>query len=486
MTRKISLGPLNRVEGDLDIQLSLNENQQTIASAQVKSTLYRGFENLLTGKAVMDALAITPRVCGICSISQSVAAAKVIADFANMSMAENGQRVTNILLASEIIADILTHFYLFFMPDFANSAYSNMPWSDEINTHFTAVSGTQHGGMLKARAEFLHIMGILAGKWPHSMVFQPGGVSKTVSISEQLKLLGIIANFKKYLEQVVFGDDLQVIVNLNNQAELENWQQAHAFNHSNLSLFLGVSDSLNLAKFGGNDLNHSQLLAFPAFEQVSGNYYQGGVFLENKHQSLATDNIVEHHQFAKLHGEQFSPKEGLTQPDINKKEAYTWCKAPRYNNQVMETGSLARQFINGESLATSLVNNSGTNIHNRMVLRLVELAKLTLKIETWVKEIEPNNAFCHPLELPKEGQGIGLSEAARGSLGHWMTVENGKITNYQIVAPTSWNFSPRDNQGVAGVLEQALANIPYQSHQDKQMLQHIIRSFDPCMLCTVH
>ena len=152
----------------------------------------------------------------------------------------------------------------------------------------------------------------------------------------------------------------------------------------------------------------------------------------------------------------------------------------------METGSLARQFINGESLAQSLVNSTGTNIHNRMILRLVELAKLTLQIENWVKDIEPKNAFCHQIKLPKEGQGIGLSEAARGSLGHWLTVENGKISNYQLVAPTSWNFSPRDNQGVAGALEQSLAKLPYQSEQDKQMLQHIIRSFDPCMLCTVH
>jgi len=483
MTRKISLGPLNRVEGDLDIQLSLDENEQYIESAQVKSTLYRGFENLLTGKAVMDALAITPRVCGICSISQSVAAAKAIADFAQIPMAANGQRVTNILLASEMVADILTHFYLFFMPDFANPAYSNKAWSEEINVNFTAVSGNQHGAMLKARAEFLHVMGILAGKWPHSMVFQPGGVSKTVSMSEQLKLLGIIANFKSYLEQVVFGDKLETISNIANQAELENWQQSHPFNHSNFSMFLGISQSLNLPGFGASS---GQLLAFPAFEQENSHYYQGGAFLDNQVQALATNNIIEHHKFAKLYGEQSSPVNGFTQPDINKADAYTWCKAPRYNSKVMETGSLARQFINGDSLAQSLVSNTGTNIHNRMVLRLVELAKLTLQIERWIKDIEPKNTFCNQVELPKEGQGIGLSEAARGSLGHWMTVENGKISNYQLVAPTSWNFSPRDNQGVSGALEQSLAKLPYQSEQDKQMLQHIIRSFDPCMLCTVH
>jgi len=485
MSRKISLGPLNRVEGDLDIQLSLDEscNQTRIASAQVKSTLYRGFENLLNGKSVMDALAITPRVCGICSISQSVAAAKAIANFANIPMAENGQRVTNILLASEMVADILTHFYLFFMPDFADDAYQKQPWAEKVNERFTAVSGTQHGPMLKARAEFLHIMGVLAGKWPHSMVFQPGGVSKVVTLSEKLKLLGIINNFTNYLEQNIFGDSLENIIAFESDISLLTWQQNHATDHSDFSLFLQLSQTLDLDNYGASSNN---LLAFPAFEQTTNNYYQGGVFINNQLQSLNPDFILEDHKFAKLHGKQFAPQQGLTQPDINKEQAYTWCKAPRYNGHVMETGSLARQFIQGDPLAKSLVNKSGANVHNRMVLRLIELAKLTKQISTWIAEITPKDTFCHQGALPKEGQGIGLSEAARGSLGHWFNVEKGKVTNYQLIAPTSWNFSPRDNQGNEGALEQALTQLPYDSEQEKQMLQHIIRSFDPCMLCTVH
>ncbi len=79
-----------------------------------------------------------------------------------------------------------------------------------------------------------------------------------------------------------------------------------------------------------------------------------------------------------------------------------------------------------------------------------------------------------------------MSEAARGSLGHWFTVEKGKISNYQVIAPTSWNFSPRDNLGVPGALEFALAGLNYGSDKNKQMMQHVIRSFDPCMMCTVH
>jgi hydrogenase large subunit len=92
-----------------------------------------------------------------------------------------------------------------------------------------------------------------------------------------------------------------------------------------------------------------------------------------------------------------------------------------------------------------------------------------------------------PAELPDEGHGIGLTEAARGSLGHWLVVQDGRLANYQIVAPTSWNFSPRDAQGTPGALEQALVNAPVLAGETTPVsVQHIVRSFDPCMVCTVH
>jgi uptake hydrogenase large subunit len=89
--------------------------------------------------------------------------------------------------------------------------------------------------------------------------------------------------------------------------------------------------------------------------------------------------------------------------------------------------------------------------------------------------------------LPAEANGIGLTEAARGALGHWLRVERGRIANYQIVAPTTWNFSPRDAGGVPGALEAALVGAPVHDGEATPVaVQHIVRSFDPCMVCTVH
>ncbi|MBP6617690.1 MAG: nickel-dependent hydrogenase large subunit, partial [Burkholderiaceae bacterium] len=113
---RLLVGPFNRVEGDLEVVLDVDGGR--VASAHVNATMYRGFEQILQGKAPHDALVYVPRICGICSVSQSVASARALADLGGLTMPPNGQHATNLMLATENLADHLTHFYLFFMPDF--------------------------------------------------------------------------------------------------------------------------------------------------------------------------------------------------------------------------------------------------------------------------------------------------------------------------------------------------------------------------------
>ncbi len=102
-------------------------------------------------------------------------------------------------------------------------------------------------------------------------------------------------------------------------------------------------------------------------------------------------------------------------------------------------------------------------------------------------ELVPGEPWCISPQLADETSGVGLIEAARGSLGHWLTVRRGRIHNYQIIAPTTWNFSPRDSAGTPGALEQALAGLPASATEPlPAAIHHVVRSFDPCMVCTVH
>ena len=92
--------------------------------------------------------------------------------------------------------------------------------------------------------------------------------------------------------------------------------------------------------------------------------------------------------------------------------------------------------------------------------RLLELALVVPAMESWVQALQPGEAFCASGEMPDEASGVGLVEAARGSLGHWLSIRRGRIERYQIIAPTTWNFSPRDSAGQPGPLEQALIGTP--------------------------
>jgi hydrogenase large subunit len=153
----------------------------------------------------------------------------------------------------------------------------------------------------------------------------------------------------------------------------------------------------------------------------------------------------------------------------------------------MEVGALARQAVNGHPLIRDLVAQSGGSVRNRVIARLLEIALVVVAMEDWAKALKAKEPFCNHARMPDAAQGYGMIEAARGSLGHWLKIKKGRILNYQIIAPTTWNFSPRDVQGTPGALEQALIGAPVRDGEKPPVsVQHIVRSFDPCMVCTVH
>ena len=446
---RLVVGPFNRVEGDLEVRLDIRAGK--VASAEVVSPLYRGFEEMLRGKDPRDALVIAPRICGICSVSQSVAAAAALAEAQGLAPAPNGRLAANLVHAAENIADHLTHFYMFFMPDFTRPIYAGREWFGDISARFAAMRGTAVQDVLPARAQFLHLVGLMAGKWPHTMAIQPGGMTRVVSASEIRHLRAILAAFRRFLETHVFGASPESFAALASRGDLEAWAGAQ------------------------------------------GHFFARGLWEEGGVGCLNTGLISEDISSAWLEGEGARhPFEGETKPDGGMRAGYTWCKAPRLEGRIVEVGALARQVVAGHPLARDLLaggreNGGRGNVEARIVARFIEIALLVPAMERWLSEIRPREPFIAHGAAFESGEGAGLTEAARGALGHWLRVEEGRISNYQIIAPTTWNFSPRDEAGQPGPLETALEGAPVQEGEEAPVsVQHIVRSFDPCMVCTVH
>jgi uptake hydrogenase large subunit len=98
----------------------------------------------------------------------------------------------------------------------------------------------------------------------------------------------------------------------------------------------------------------------------------------------------------------------------------------------------------------------------------------------------PRRADVPPAESQQDGDGFGAINAARGSLGHWLRIRDGKIANYQVITPTAWNGSPRDTAGRRGHWEESFLGLEIRDPENPVELFHIVRSHDACLVCTVH
>ena len=184
------------------------------------------------------------------------------------------------------------------------------------------------------------------------------------------------------------------------------------------------------------------------------------------------------------------PFSGATTPYASgqSSKSYSWIKAPRYDNEVVETGPLAEMIINGNRLFQDLINKDGPSVFARELARLVRPAHLLNPMATMISELLENreDSFYHAVKEIPDGEGAGMIQAARGALGHWVKIRDGKILHYQIITPTSWNGSPRDERGVRGAWEEALIGTPIKNIKNPVEAGHVVRSFDPCLVCAVH
>jgi hydrogenase large subunit len=482
MTRRV-IGPFNRVEGDLEVKIDIAGDR--VADAWVVSPLYRGFEQILQGRDPLDGLVFAPRICGICSVSQSMAAALAIQEMQGLQSPPNGELARNIVLAAENVADHLTHFYLFFMPDFCRETYAAEAWYPAAAARFRAISGAAAREALPARSAFMHIMGILAGKWPHTLSLQPGGSSRAVEAQEQMRLIAILAAFRRFLETVLFAAPLERIATLADIEALETYRTEAPATSGDFRHFLAIAAALQLERMGrGAD----RFMSYGNYWRGGRPHFARGLYAEGALESFDPTQITEDLSHSWMSGgAPAHPYDGVTMPSEENARGYTWCKAPRLAGRVVEVGALARQAVDGQPLVRDLLARQGGSVLARVVARGIEIARIVIAMEQWVRELRPREAFCHHAPMPEEAAAAGMVEAARGSLGHWVRLRRGRILNYQIVAPTTWNFAPRDAAGQPGALETALVGAPVRPGEtDPVAVQHIVRSFDPCMVCTVH
>ncbi len=216
------------------------------------------------------------------------------------------------------------------------------------------------------------------------------------------------------------------------------------------------------------------------------------------------------------------PKEGtkthIKYLDENGK--YSWIKAPRWRGKPCEVGPLARYIIVYTKVKQGHVKPSWVDelivkqidtvsellglppekwlptTVGRTIARALEAQMAAHTNLYWMKKLYDNikagdtsvanMSKWDPSTWPKEAKGVGITEAPRGSLGHWVIIKDGKVANYQCVVPTTWNGSPKDPRGQHGAFEECMIDTPVKIAEKPLEVLRGIHSFDPCLACSTH
>jgi len=484
MSNVISISPFNRVEGDLKIKVKIENGM--IADARASGTMFRGFEQILKGHLPEDAIVYTPRICGICSISHSVASSNALAAISEaFAPSKNGQLAKNISHATENAMSHITQFYVYFAPDLLNQKHASLKYYPVVEKRLAQLNGESSKTVIAERKRFLEILGLIGGKWPHTLAIQPGGITKSLGSSDIFRISGILKQFSSMAESVLLGMPVEDYLKIRSVSDFDAAFSGDDNPASDLGLFYRFAAEAGFMTMGKGP---GRFICGGCYPETDGTLYIPSGYINGNISNLSTEKITEsiHYSFFDAPKPSSNPEFDESVPKWDKPDAYSWAKAPRYNGEVIEVGAIARQLIAGDPLIAEFFSLYGSTVFTRVFARLHEGVKLLRKMSGWIEELEVNENYFIRNTLKERASGIGITEAARGILGHWICVEGGKISNYQVITPTGWNASPRDEKETPGALEQALINTKIENESNPVEIDHVIRSYDPCLVCTVH
>ena len=337
---------------------------------------------------------------------------------------------------------------------------------------------------LRLQIKATRAIAIFGGKVPHTQFTISGGVTCYESLRpERLEeYRSLLRETREFVEQMYIPDLLAVA------SYYKDWA--------------GIGGCTNYMAFG----------EYPKIEKdLNSRWLPPGVIM-NRDLSTVHDvdpNAIYEHVAASWYegSEARHPYEGVTEPKYTKlgdTERYSWMKAPRYQDEPMEVGPLAAVLVaygkgQPETVAAVdlVLNHLGVGpeaLHStlgRTAARGIHTLTIAQKMEEWLDELvdnlkSGNNKIAENHEMPDEAEGVGFADVPRGALSHWIKIKGGKIENFQLVVPSTWNLGPRCAKGKLGPVEEALINTPIADPKRPVELLRTVHSFDPCIACGVH
>jgi len=510
----LDISPVGRVEGDLDIRVDVDNGH--VVNAWTQAELFRGFEIILRDKDPQAGLVVTPRACGICGASHLTCAAWALDTAWGTEVPRNAILARNLGQIVESLQSIPRYFYGLYAIDLTNKKYRKSPFYEEAVRRFAPFTGTSYEHGVTISGKPVEIYALFGGQWPHSSFMVPGGVMCAPTLTDVTRAWAILEYFKRnWIESLWLGCSLERYEQIKSYDDFMAWlEESPAHRDSDLGFYWRMGLDVGLQHYGSGVnkfiswgyLPHEDRYQKPTIEtRNAAVIMKSGVYdaAKDTHVLMEQGQTRENtsHAWYQESGADVHPFERRTQAlaknDTGFSEQYSWATAVRHvSNGRLEAGPLSRQLVAGGKHGESWQHHDpfildmfkrlgGASVHLRQLARVHEVLCLYRQAERCLREFQLNEPwYIKPRE--RDGRGWGATEASRGALAHWVELEGGKIKNYQIIAPTTWNVGPRDADGARGPIEQALIGTPIADPEDPVEVGHVARSFDSCLVCTVH
>jgi [NiFe] hydrogenase large subunit len=518
---RVVIDPVTRIEGHLRIEVEIRNGQ--VAAAWSSGMLFRGIETILKDRNPEDAWLFTQRLCGVCTYVHGSSSVRCVENALGITVPANARTIRNLQMGAQFLHDHIVHFYHLHALDWmdltaalnadpaktASLATTVSPKAAAID--FAAVQGRLKtfvaGGQLgifagaywphpaylldpeenlllaahylealKLQVKAGRMHAIFGGKNPHPQSLKVGGVT----CRDEATAAGI-AEFRALLQETqAFIDNVYVPDAVLLAQAYPEWS--------------GLGGTGNYLAFG----------EFPqSTEEPTSLYFPQGVILNRgKAAALKIADVSEHVKHSWYDGETARhPSVGETVPRVaalSTADRYSWLKAPRYAGEPLEVGPLARVMVayqSNQAVKTAVdgflknAKLSFDQMHStigRTAARALETTVIAQAMGGWLNALQSGGSLQQPWSMKASASGFGLNEAPRGALGHWIQIQNGKIGNYQMVIPSTWNFGPRCGADKPGPVESALVGTPVADPARPVEVLRTVRSFDPCIACAVH
>lgn len=541
--QKIVIDPVTRIEGHLRVEIEVDENN-VVTEAWASGQLFRGIETILKGRDPRDTGLIAQRICGVCTNSHYRASISAVEHAYEIVPPRNAEIVRNLVSLALFVQDHLVHYYHLHSLDYVDvvsalSADCEQASKIAHQWHKRAYNCSQ--GDLEAVKEKLSSfvnagrLGLFAnGYWGHA-AYKLSPEENLIHMNHYLEALRIQREVSKAI--AIFGGKTphpqhMVVGGVTSVMDMLNPQRLNDY------LFI-IKDTQEFLKRAYLPDTKMVVAAYKdsikaGFGRGSGNFMSsGGYPLSDQHPLFASGVIWGHNfdevaEFDASHITEeasrswyadeapTSPYDETTEPfytDLNadgtlKTEGkYSWIKAPRYQGQPMEVGPAARMIIGYQQNAKFIkpyvqhfMDDTGLELIDfsstvgRNAARAIEAEVTCDAIFGFVSELIENIKYYdeetwtkYDFEsLPTTTKGCAIFEVPRGTLSHFIRIDEAKVANYQAVVPTTWNASPKDGLGQRGPYEEAIVGLQLADPLQPLEVLRAVHSFDPCLACAVH